>query len=289
MNIVSIFYVRRNNTEFPFLVVKAIAADGTRCETTEWRVPVQRDGRHVGYKYVSGDQAKPSADSVKVLRLRDTFNNELFYAAIPDTADESAWTAAVNSGTAMPTVTLPVIFVEETGCADPADANNYSYFTYTQALVGAQVYVANASKNGTPEATPAGNDAGFASLAALITAAAAAWTGYSSVTNPAGTKVLVKSTTAVTGSVSVEIRNYYESAADAALVAGHHYTLDATINGVKLPQIVGVADGALATIAALANANAYWARFGVYSVVANKIRLVAYNNVDTAVLTLIEV
>jgi hypothetical protein len=289
MKIVDVFLVRRNNTEYPYLVPKGMAVDSSRVITTEWRVPVHRDGIHVGYKYVQAGGVKPSADSVKVLRIEDTASNELFYAAIPDTSDESAWKSAVNAccdtPVAMPAVTLPVIFVEETGCPDAADSNNYSYFTFTQALVGNQVYVAYATKNGTPE--PALSDSGYASLAALVTGAAA-WTGYTT-TNPSGTKILVKSTTALTGSVSVSVRNFFESAADAALVAGHHYTLDATINGVILPQLVGVADGSTTTIAALANANPYWAQFGKYSVVANKIRLVAYNNVDTATLTLVEV
>jgi hypothetical protein len=290
MEIVNIFFVRRNTTEYPYLVTKALAVNGTRCEQTQWRVPVNRDGILVGFKYVA-DGVKPTADSVKVLKLVDTQNNEIFYAAIPDTSDESAWSAAANSlpsaPVAMPAVTLPTIFVESEGCPDPADGSLISYSTFTQALVGSQVYVANATKNGTPEA--ALSDSGYSSLANLITAAAAAWTGYSSVTNPSGNKVLIKSTTALTGSVSVEIRNYFESVADAALVSGHHYTLDAVINGIALPQIVGVADGATSTIAVLANANPYWARYGKYSVVANKIRLVAYNFVDTAVLTLVEV
>jgi hypothetical protein len=289
MKVVNIFFVRRNTTEYPYLVTKAVSADGTRVEQVQWRVPVHRDGIHVGFKYVA-DGAKPSADSVKVLKLVDTLNNEIFYAAIPDTADESAWANAVNSccdePVNMPAVTLPEIFVEEEACAD-ADGN-YNYFTFTQALGASQVYVGSATKNGALQ--PALSDAGYTSLANLVTAANTAWTGFElGVTNPAGTKVLAKSASAVSGSVSVEVRNYYESAADASLASGAHFTLDAVVNGVALPKLTGVADGALATIAALANANPHWARFGKYSVVSNKIRLVAFNNVDSAALTLTEV
>lgn len=287
MKIVNIFAIRRNNTEYSQLQVLAVNAEHAVVDTVQWRVPVGQDGVLVGFEY-QADGPKPSDDSLKVLRLKDTLNNEFYYAAIPDTASADAWRDAVNSccdtPVDMPAVTLPDIFVEEAGCAD-ADAN-YNYFTYTVALGAGQVYVASGSKNGTAlAATPKD---GFASLGALKTWADSNWNGQYTMT-VSGTKVTLTSADATTGSITVEIRNYFESAADAALTSGNHYTLDGVVNGVALPKITGEADGALTTIADAANANPYWAQWGKYSVVATKVRLVAYNNVDSATLTLTEV
>lgn len=290
MKQVNIYAVGRNTVQFDYLEQIAVNAETAYVATTQWRVPVVEGGRHVGYKYVA-DGAKPSDDSVKVLRIHDKGNNEIYYAAIPDSSSAQAWVDAVNSccdePVNMPAVTLPTVDIEESVCEN-ADGD-LEFFVYTQALVGNQVYVGNASINGTKQ--PALAAAGYATLGAFITGAAA-WTGFTGgVTNPSGTKVLAKITgpSSATAGLSVEIRNFYESGADAGLTSGNHYTVDATINGVALPQYVGGADVALATVVAALNALPAWSRFGVYSVVSNKIRLVAYNNVDSATITLTEV
>lgn len=290
MKQVNLYVVRRNAVDFDYLEQIPVNAENAYVEVVQWRVPVVEGGRHVGYKYVA-DGAKPSDDSVKVLRIVDKGNNELFYAAVPDSSGAQAFVNAVNAccdePVDMPSVTLPTVDIEEQVCAN-ADGD-LEFFVYTQALAAGQVYVGSASINGTKE--DALSAAGYASLAAFITGAAA-WTGFTGgVTNPAGTKVLAKITgpSSATAGLSVEIRNYYESGADAGLTSGNHYTVDATINGVALPQYVGGADVALADVVTALNALPAWSRFGVYSVVSNKIRLVAYNNVTSATLTLTEV
>jgi hypothetical protein len=290
MKQVNIYAVGQNAVQFDYLELIPVNAENSYVAITQWRVPVIEGGRHAGYKFVA-DGAKPSDDSVKVLRIHDRTSNDIFYAAIPDSSSAQAWVNAVNAccdePVDMPAVTLPVIDIEESVCAN-ADGD-LEFFVFTQALVGNQVYVGNASINGTKQ--PALSAAGYSSLANFVTGAAA-WTGFTGgVTNPAGTKVLAKITgpSTATAGLSVEIRNYYESGADAGLTSGNHYTVDATINGVALPQYVGGADVALATVVAALNALPAWARFGVYSVVSNKIRLVAYNNVTSATITLTEV
>jgi hypothetical protein len=283
MQFVGLYIVRRNTREYNRLQKVLVNTLQAVVECTQWRVPVSVDGVHTGFKYVA-DGPKPSDDSVKVLRIKDVQNNELYYAAIPDASTAQAYADAVNSSAAspvsMPAVSLPVIYSEEAAVKD--SNGNYVYFTYTQALAAAQVYVLSGSKNG--KALPAAPDAGFADLASLKTWADSNWnTSYTMTV--AGTKVTITANDATSGSVSVTVRNYYESAAPTAISAGHHYTLDAVVDGVALPQIVGADNGALSTLAAAANANPDWAQYGRYSVVSSKVRLVAYSEVGTASLT----
>lgn len=283
MEQVSIFCIRRNTQEFQNLVAILVSVANTVVDTVQWRTPYVREGLKTGYHYINASLAKPSDDSTKVIRLKDIRSNEFYYAVIPDTADASAYANAANSlpssPVAMPAVTMPFEFIAEAACKDVS--GNYNYFTYTQALVGNQVYLAYASKNGTLLTAP--QDQGFASLAAFLTWAQTNWTAYTVTVT--GTQVNLAANDALLGSISVEIRNYFESAAPSAVSAGHHYTLAAVINGVAMPTLVGGDNAALQTLADAANADVNYVQWGRYSVVAGKIRLVAKNSVDTAVIT----
>ncbi len=178
----------------------------------------------------------------------------------------------------MATVALPEPIIEEVGCADAE--GNINYFAIVPETVEAtQVYVLSGSING--EALPAAPAEGFVDLAALETWADANWNtgGLTGVTITDASDTMKKVTlngdaTTLTGAINIVVKSIFESNAPGALLAGENYVLNATINGNVLTAIEGVDDAALSTVATLANNTAAYAAYGVWSVVAGKIRLV---------------
>lgn len=283
-NNVTSLVLRMNNTDYPGGVLMAVNCENAAAIGTYWRVPVTGKGVHTSYKWVligDGSVTKPTADSVKVLHIKNNVTHLDHWIALTDGGSVTLWNdrcgACCGTVTPMPVVVIPDVIAEETACPD-ADGNR-NFFAITQALAAGQIYQASATIDGVALlATP---PEGFASLAALETWADTNWAP--STTAISGTKVTLTSATATTGSLSVVIRALFESNAPGALTSGQHYTLAATINGIVLAPIVGVADAALSTIATAANANAAYAAYGVWSVVAGKVRLVS-SNASTAAL-----
>jgi hypothetical protein len=265
--------VRHNTVEYPTGLGASIPADNTAVEGTYWRIPVVSGGVFSKYIYRADAGTKPTPDSVKVVRVRNIISNDTWWVVVPDNGSYATFADLIgvccDDSTTMPAVTIPDVIVEEQGCAD--DDGNYHYSAVTSALGSGEVYVGSATLNGA--ALTALSAVGYASLAAFETAAEAAWTPATITID--GNKVTLNTATGTTGSLYVGKRKYFESNAPGALTSGQHYTLAATINGVALANIVGVADAALSTIATAANANAAYAAFGVWSVTGGKVRLVS--------------
>lgn len=280
--------VRENNFEYGQGTMKAVDCGNTTVMGTYWRKPITGSGVFSGnYEYISTAPAvvKPSADSQKVIHVKNDISQDDFYIAIADNGSDELFNDRCNSCcddvTAMPAVIVPDPIVEETACPDVDD--NRSFFSITRALVAGEIYDFVATIDGV--ALLATQNEGFASLAAFETWADTNWAP--SDISLSGTKVTLTSATAVTGSIQTIIKKYYESNVPGALGGGQAYTLNATVNGVALTAIVGAADAALTTIATAANADATYASYGKWSVVAGKIRLVSSNAVSATLVVTI--
>lgn len=287
-NIVDSLVVRKNNFEYPNGIAEAINCEQATVEGLYWRVPTSSKGVQTGYDYrvAQAGVAKPTLDSLKVLRVNDGKGN-VYFIAVTDGAATTVFTnlckACCDDSQVMPAVTIPDPVVEETGCAD---ANgNYNYFSVTRALGAGEKYYLTASLNGAA-LSPAPPPEGFDSLAALETWVEANW-GPATITI-AGTKVTLTTATGTTGSISVGVRSYFESNAPGALASGEKYHVAATLNGTVLAPVEGIADALLTTIDDLLNANATWATYGQWSVVGGKIRLVS-DTVTTATIVVTKV
>ncbi len=269
--------LRKNLENYPEGHLQGVDCENMAVLQTYWRVPITGRGTFNGnYRWVmvGVDVAKPTVDSVKALHLKDRLTQDDYYVALTDggSVDDfvSRCNACCDDVTAMPTVVIPEVVTEEIVCPDEDD--NRNFFTITRALEAGEIYDFQASIDG-ELLTPATQDEGFASLAAFETWADANWGPNTFAVS--GTKVTMTSATAESGSIATIIKKLYESNAPAALGAGELYTLAATINGVVLTPIVGIADAPLADIATAANADATYASYGKWSVVAGKVRLVS--------------
>lgn len=267
--------IKNHNQLLKGVVKEHINCEFAKVDQLYWLVPVLVRSVPYYYKPVIST-TKPTADSVNSVRIKDTRTGFTYYVALTDSAKitdfSDACNACCDAVTPLPAVTVPNVLEEQAGCLD--SGNNYNYFTLAPALQSGEVYYAYGSKNGVAF-TPAYQNQGYADVASFITWANANWSAYGTFSNPAGQKVNLATSNGVSGFIKLVRSKYFESNAPTALVSGHHYTLNATLDGAVLPTITGVADGALSTLATLANADATWSSYGTWSVVANKVRLVS--------------
>lgn len=273
--------LRRNSYDYDCLHQESILCGSAVAEGLYWRVPIIGGGVHSGFRFVKQD-TKPTADSVRAIRVNDKENGIIYYVAIADGGTAELFTDACNACcdtvTPMATVALPAIIIEEIGCID--GDGNYSYFANVPAAPGAgNKYTLSGSVNGV--ALPAAPAEGFDDLAALETWADTNWsTGdLDGVTLVGGKVTLNAGPTGLTGMINVGVSSFFESNAPGALAGGEKYVTNATINGAVLPTVNGVADAALTTIDDLLNANASYAAYGVWSVVGGKLRVVSGSTV----------
>jgi hypothetical protein len=275
--------LQKNTTQFFGAVHKEHinAGDGTITEGVYWFIPRTVKGRLTTYKPVI-QTAKPSIDSVRAIRVRDTITGNVYYVAIADNASATLFSDTANGccGTdnTMPTVTIPAPLLEETACGNSTDG--FTYFDVPPALLAGETYVADGSADGVRFA-PASNLGGHDSLAAFVTWATANWSAYGTFIQASG-KVTFTSATKKTGFIKLVRSKYFESNAPAGLSAGQHYIANATIDGSVLPTLTGANNAALQTVADAANANPTWAAYGTWMVVGGKIRLV---NTGTSITT----
>lgn len=275
-NIVISKVVRMNNFEYPTGITKGINCSHAIMEGIYWRMPTSSKGVLNGFNYRLADSftGKPTLDSLKVLRVRDTSTNAVYYVAITDGAPDTVFTdicgLCCGESYAMPAVVIPDPVIEETGCADVNGV--YTYFSVTRPIVAGEAYTLQASLNDIL-LTPAPPPEGFASLAALQAWVAANWAP--STVTITGNQVTLNTTTGTTGSIAVGVKGFFESNAPGALTTGQHYHLAATVNGIVLAPIDGAANADLTTIDDLANAAPAYAAYGVWSTVNGKIRLVS--------------
>jgi hypothetical protein len=271
--------LRKNSYDYDCLHQESILCEHAVVEGMYWRVPITSRGVLTGYQFRKAT-TKPTPDSMRAIRVRDELKGTTFYVAVADDGDEQDFTDACNACCdtvePMDTVAFPTILIEEAGCAD--EDGNYSFFAIVPTPPPAgSVYKLSGSVNGV--ALPAAPAEGFATLADLETWADANWsTGdLDGVTLTGGKVTLNAGPTGKTGAIFVNVEQMFESNAPGALTSGDHYHLAATVNGEVLTALNGVADAALSTVATLANATAAYAKYGVWSVVAGKIRLVSTN------------
>jgi hypothetical protein len=279
--------LQKNNNQYFDCVHKEHinAGDGTITEGIYWFIPKIRKGRLVNYTPVIS-AVKPTQDSVKAIRVRDTLSNTVYFAALLDAAAATDFSDIANgccgAANAMPDVVVPDVLLEEDGCGNAVDG--YLYFDVPPALQAGETYIAFGSAGGAAFA-PVWDAAGFDSLAAFKAWANANWNGYGVFDVLNATKVTFVSATQTTGFVKLVRAKYFESGVPAAVGAGTHYVGNAVIDGVAMPQVVAANNAALSTLATALNANATWAAYGKYSVVGGKIRLVS-RTAQTAVITI---
>lgn len=276
-NLVYAQIVRKNAYDYNCLHQESINCEMAVSEGFYWRIPTTKGGVHTGFIYRKSE-TKPTADSVKTIRVRDRADGTIYYVAVADDANDQVFNDACNACCdavePLPTVTLPDIIIEEEGCAD--EDGDYNYIAYTQEEPGAgEVYRLSGSVNGEP--LPAAPAEGFASLADLATWADANWaTGdLDGVTIEDNKVILHAGASGKTGSINVTVGQYFESNAPGALALGENYHMTATVNGDVLTPLDTADDAALSTMATLANATAEYAAYGTWSVVGGKVRLVA--------------
>lgn len=269
--------IRKNSYDYNCLHQESINCESAVSEGFYWRIPTSKGGVHTGFTFRKSD-TKPTPDSVKTIRVNDRANGIIYYVAVADNATDQVFVDACNACCdnvePLPTVAIPDIIIEETGC--PVDGN-YTYRAYTQEDPDGGVYRLSGVVNGVVLPTPP--EEGFATLAALKVWADANWaTGdLNGVTLDGGTVILDAGPTGLTGSITVTVGQFFESNAPGALAGGQNYHLEATVNGTVLAPLDGAADAALSTVATLANNTAAYAAYGTWSVVAGKIRLVSKN------------
>lgn len=102
---------------YPNGISKQIPVAGTEIVNSYWRIPVTQGNRVIGYnKLVATDATKPTADSLKVLRVKASDNTEYEFAITDDDnvstttpANQFAYLANGLGGSlpVMPTVTIP--------------------------------------------------------------------------------------------------------------------------------------------------------------------------------------
>jgi hypothetical protein len=279
--------IRMNNREYDGVVVKNINCGNFKIAGPYWRVPVQDliYPSQIKFEYRDGSDAKPSADSVRVIRVSDNIGNSDYWAVVGDTQGIEQFTNRCNeccgTETAWPVVAIPAVFIEDQACS--SDAGALVIFTIVDGDAPAgQVFTPNASFDGVPFA-PAASPDGFATVAAFITWAGTNWTGVTWANDAiaSGRKVSFTKagqTGSHTGSISMELKAKFDSNAQSAATK-----LDVIANGVTYPRITA-ADNASLVVAA--NADAALSLLGTFSVITgNKIRLVS-KTVTTATLTL---
>lgn len=278
-NQVLVQLLRKNSYDYNCLHQESINCENAVSEGVYWRIPTSKNGIHTGFVFRMS-ATKPTPDSVKSIRVRDRSSGVVYYVAIADNGNDQLFTNACNACCddlePMATVALPDIIIEEPGC--PNDEGDYLYRTYVDPTPEAgEVYYLNGAVNGA--ALPAAPAEGFASLADLKVWADANWAAgdLNGVTLDGGTVILDAGPTGTTGFISVTKSKFFESNAPGALTSGDYYHLEATVNGEVLTPIDGAVDAALSTVAAAANATAAYAKYGTWSVVAGKIRLVSEN------------
>lgn len=156
-----------------------IECDNSKVEGTAWLVPVVRMGRVISYD-VSLAASKPSPDSIHCVRIKDRLKEQTYFIVIADNADESVFidqcNACCGDTPAMPYVSIPVAYAEESPCPDadgyyeflipmPSNPNSLKYLLPLGVFNGAAASV-----------TPSGS--GYASTAALLTFLNTATTGW---------------------------------------------------------------------------------------------------------------
>jgi hypothetical protein len=173
--------LQKNNVQY-FDTVKnehVNCGPGTLTEGLVWFVPVIVKGRLKNYRPVI-QTAKPTADSVRAVRVKDTETGNTYYLALGDAALDTDFSTICNaccSATSnnLPAVTVPNPLLEEYGCTN-ATTGNYEYVYVAPSLVAGEVYRAEGSLEGV--AFTGALAGGHASVAAFVTWANTNWSAY---------------------------------------------------------------------------------------------------------------
>jgi hypothetical protein len=174
--------LRKNQYDYP---ADCVHSEGIPCtaqpEVTGWYIPNIAGGRLNSYDFrIGSETVKPQPDAIKVLRLRDRQNGNVYFIPIADAANGQLFNDACNACceavAPLAAVTIPVPQIEVTACWDQA-TGKYLVYTYAVPLSGALVYKPRGSQNNV-YFTPASPGGGFATVALFITWANTNWSAY---------------------------------------------------------------------------------------------------------------
>lgn len=166
-----------------------IPCEGTQIQGLWWAEPTVYGGAVNGYKILKGDSrtnyAKPSTDSIRVIRVYNIVNDYTYYLAVADGDTESVFVDRCNAccGTTpvMPTVTIPAPIIEDAPCPDvPNGTPTYTFnFAIPANPNSLKLALDNFTFNGvagTP--TPVAPPTGYVSAATILTWVQANWGAY---------------------------------------------------------------------------------------------------------------
>lgn len=126
---------------YPDGISKQIPCENVEIINSFWKIPQMQGNRVVGYNYlVATDDQKPTPDSLKILRVKDTRDNTEYGFAIADTdniatsspPNEFAYLCDGTGGTlpVMPTVTIPVPIMQSDPQSTATDGTNTFLFPF---------------------------------------------------------------------------------------------------------------------------------------------------------------
>lgn len=196
-------------------ITKQIPCENVEMVNSFWRVPRILGNRVIGYEYlVATDANKPTPDSVKIQRVKDTSDNSQYDFAIID-ADNVATTDPQNrfaylcdglGGTlaVMPTVTIPYPILQQGPSSTGSTGTNVFTFSFPNNPLGLLYAIPYPWFNGIAPATPYA-PSGITTAAQFVTWANTSghWDGYGTWSSPSANIVLLSSPTTATIPVSL--------------------------------------------------------------------------------------
>jgi hypothetical protein len=226
---------------YPNGISKQIPCESIEIINSFWKIPVTLGNRVIGYDYlVAVDDQKPTPDSLKILRVKDTRDNTEYGFAIVDTDNigtssppsEFAYLCDGLGGSlpVMPTVTIPVPIMQSSPQSTDTDGSNTFIFAFPANPNGLTYSIPYPWFNGVAPTT-AYVPAGITTVAQFVTWATSNWSDY-------GTWSAASTNTAKLVSATDDNIFVTKAGMEVALIPVHYcITLNATpdpINGIKI-------------------------------------------------------
>src|SRR4051812_30203503 len=155
-----------------------IPCEGTIIQGLWWAVPQVYGGGIDGYKITKGEirdnYTKPSADSIRVLRVYNAIANNTYWIAVADADTEAVFVdkcnACCGATPSMGVVTIPDPIIEQAPCADvPNGTPLYTFEFPIPANPNTLMIALNDFTFNGVAGTPTPTAGGYASAAAILT------------------------------------------------------------------------------------------------------------------------
>lgn len=226
---------------YPNGISKQIPCESVEIVNSFWKMPKTLGNRVIGYDYlVALDNQKPTPDSIKILRVKDTRDNTEYGFAIVDgdnigtssPANQFAYLCDGLGGSlpVMPTVTIPVPIMQSSPQSTDTDGSNTFIFAFPANPNGLTYSIPYPWFNGVAPST-AYVSAGRTTVAQVVTWANSNWGDYG--TWSAASTNTLKLVSATTDNIFVS-----KAGMEVSLIPVHYcITLNATpdpVNGIKI-------------------------------------------------------